>query len=993
MVPLISLTRVGNVFISPYKSVRAALTLIEKEALPGLIIMEDDVIMGAVLNLDLAKSHPNRLVLDCAIRKVSPIYEDTDVLSAWKLIRKEKVGIHPVLSKEDKLRGLISNHDIVEYLSTQEGIPSKPTSLILEAQTVLIVDDSTVVRKSLDKTLQGAGYMTVMAASGKKALKIVREEPPNLILLDVHMPYMDGYEVLKELKADIITGNIPVIMLTAMGDLENRIKAFAIGAEDYLLKPYSSKELLIRIDRLLKARVLKGELAKITEEKMQFLDQLYELREFDEKVIEHMISGLIVMDLKGKLIRINHAALNILCISREFEVLERPITDISPALKEFCKVEGSSRHREIEITLSDKLSIPLGFSSSYLIGPEGDKQGIVTIFADQSERKRAERELLESEKKYKDLVETSHDLIFQGNNEGRFTYLNPAWERTHGYKLDEMLGRKFTDFKSPERVKKDIKTFAGVMGGKDYTNYETVNVSKTGEEIHLVFNARALKDENGKVIGTQGTAHDVTERKNAEEAILKAAQEWRNTFDTITDLIMLVDTEHNITRLNKATKEALGMDYKEILGKNYYKLIYETDVPPEHCPYTKSMADGKTHKEEVYVPRFGKYFMNSSVPTIDNEGNMTGAVLNMCDVSERIQAEEERARLTTAIDQAAETILVTDISGIIQYVNPAFEKITGYSRDEAIGNNPRMLQSGEHDKKFYKDLWGTLTSGETWNGRLINRKKSGALYQEDATISPVRDTSGKVVNYVAVKHDVTEEMALQKKLLHTEKLAVVGQIAGSIAHEIKNPIFAISSGIQILQDELAHDKEMSDTLGIIFSETMRVDRLIKQLLRYGARQELNLTECDLPKMINDIVSLNQGLSRSKQITIIKTISDSGDHKLYVDKDRITQVLINLLQNAIEFSSPGESIEISCRPDEEKRCAVICVEDHGLGIPEDVREKVFDLFFSTKKGSSGMGLAISKRIVNDHGGEIYIKPGADGGTAVIMELPFKDMGND
>jgi PAS domain S-box-containing protein len=475
---------------------------------------------------------------------------------------------------------------------------------------------------------------------------------------------------------------------------------------------------------------------------------------------------------------------------------------------------------------------------------------------------------------------------------------------------------------------------------------------------------------------------DVTEHKCAEQALRNAAEKWKTIFDITPGLVMLLDVDHRIIRANKTMASALGLSSHEIFNQQCFRCIYGHDEPHDPCPHTQAMADGKEHALEIYEPRLDAYFFVSATPLLDENGNPVGSVHVMRDITEPKKAEEERARLVTAIEQAAKAILTTDTEETIQYFNPSLERITGCSREEAAEPNPSILKSDRHGEALYKESGDTTADGEIWKGRLI--KKDGALFKEDVINSHLRDTSNKPTDYVDVKHDVIRDVAFQEQLRHAEKLATTGKIAAVIAHEIKNPIFAISSGIQILQDHLKLNGDEQETLDIIFRQTMRVDRLIKQLLTYSTPQEMNLAPNPIKEIISEVILLNRDLLRSRKIEIRGKMPEHMPQAL-VDKDRIIQVLINLLQNAIDVSKEGDCIEIACRIDMKNQRVVIKVKDEGPGIPEDQRDKVFDLFFTTKKESSGMGLAISKRIVLDHGGDIRVEPRKKKGTAMVIEL--------
>ena len=289
-----------------------------------------------------------------------------------------------------------------------------------------------------------------------------------------------------------------------------------------------------------------------------------------------------------------------------------------------------------------KLTHPYG----YLIKPIQERDLKVSIemalYAAkvEAERREAEKKLRQSEERFRNLAETSQGLIFKCDREGRFTYLNPGWEHVLGYQLDEMLGQPFTRFKLPELAEQDMETFKNILNGKDVFGYETVYKTKSGKLKNLVFNARLVKDENGIVTGTQGTAHDITQRKQAEVTLRK---------------------------------------------------------------------------------------------------------------------------LSTAVEQNPASVVITDLSGAIEYVNPEFEKLTGYSLEEAEGKNPCILKSGEHSDEFYEELWETISTGKKWSGTFHNRKKNGELYWESAIIASVKDKSGEITNYVAVKKDITEKRQIEQE--------------------------------------------------------------------------------------------------------------------------------------------------------------------------------------------------------------------------------------
>ena len=223
--------------------------------------------------------------------------------------------------------------------------------------------------------------------------------------------------------------------------------------------------------------------------------------------------------------------------------------------------------------------------------------------------------------------------------------------------------------------------------------------------------------------------------------------------------------------------------------------------------FNKVFDKGKLHRVEFLLPN-GTWLDWLLTPEFSADGEVSAVITSARDITDRKRAEQfllerekELERLSSAIKQVAEAIIITDVGATIQYVNPAFEKITGYTSEEALGKNPNILNSGEHDTSFYKDMWNTLLRGETWTGQLINRSKEGALFIEEATISPVRDASGKVTNYVAVKRDITDEIHFEKQMQQIQKMESIGNLAGGIAHDFNNILSSIIGFTELALDE------------------------------------------------------------------------------------------------------------------------------------------------------------------------------------------------
>jgi two-component system, cell cycle sensor histidine kinase and response regulator CckA len=351
------------------------------------------------------------------------------------------------------------------------------------------------------------------------------------------------------------------------------------------------------------------------------------------------------------------------------------------------------------------------------------------------------------------------------------------------------------------------------------------------------------------------------------------------------------------------------------------------------------------------------------------------------------------------MEQAAEMIVITDPAGTIQYVNPAFAAVTGYQRKEAIGSTPRILRSGEHDQAFYRGLWRTITAGGTWNGRFVNKKKDGTLYNEEATISPVRDPSGAVVGYIATKRDVTNELRLEAQLQQAQKMESVGRLAGGVAHDFNNMLQVISSYAEMAIREAGADGELGQHLEEIRRAAERSANLTRQLLAFARRQAVSPRVLDLNETVVGMLGMLRRLI-GEDIDLA-WMPGRDLWKVRIDPSQIDQVLANLSVNAHDAIEGVGKVTVRTENAgfDEAYCAVhpgflpgdyvvLAVSDTGKGMDADTLSHLFEPFFTTKaqgKGT-GLGLATVYGIVRQNGGFIIVSSEKGRGALFEIYLP-------
>jgi PAS domain S-box-containing protein len=426
-----------------------------------------------------------------------------------------------------------------------------------------------------------------------------------------------------------------------------------------------------------------------------------------------------------------------------------------------------------------------------------------------------------------------------------------------------------------------------------------------------------------------------------------------------------------------------------------------------HCPHLHDLSAfdsllmvplrfGRKQLGSLYLCDRGPEFFNpTQIAFVERIAeSIASALAQRC-------ADQERNRLTSVVEQAAETIIITDPRGTICYVNPAFEKVTGYSREEVLSQNVRILKSGMHSSVFYRDIKRALDKGDTWSGRLINRRKDGSIYEEEGTISPVRDDSAKIINYVAVKRDVTQEVTLEKQLQQAQKMEALGTLAGGIAHDFNNILAAILGYAELSLGEPSADARLKGHLEQVIKAGKRARSLVQQILAFSRQSEQERKPVRLGSLVQEVLNL---LRASLPTTIdIRFKGESQDGLVMADPTQIHQLLMNLCSNAahamqekggdlhLELSSSKVAphawrMEAELSPASYLR---LTVRDTGHGIPPHLLDRIFDPYFTTKeKGTgTGLGLAVAHGIVESHEGVIAVESEPGKGTSFHVFLPM------
>ncbi len=500
----------------------------------------------------------------------------------------------------------------------------------------------------------------------------------------------------------------------------------------------------------------------------------------------------------------------------------------------------------------------------------------------------------------------------------------------------------------------------------------------------------------------QEHASELERRVEERTRELSAAEgKYRRLVENAYEGILAQDAEGRITFVNARMATILGLAPGEILGRDMEAFVVEQEVA-DHRLRMKARREGRT---EVYERglrhRDGRtvWTLVSGVPELDGEGRVRGSFGMFSDVTERKQAELELRKVMEALQQASAAIVITDRDGNIEYVNRAFTTFTGYTPEEVHGKNPRLLKSGRTAPETYRELWATITAGETWQGELCNKKKSGELYWERAVISPVRDANGEITHFIASKLDVTHSRELEQRLVQAQKMEAVGQLAGGVAHDFNNTLGVITGHGELLARQIGEQDPGRARLEEILKAAQRAAELTRHLLAFSRKQVLEPQILDLNTVVVDIEKMLRRLIGEDIDLVLKLGVEVGPVK--ADPGQIGQVIMNLAVNARDAMPSGGILAIEtanvnldngyARLHPGARAgphAVLSLSDTGVGMDAETLSHAFEPFFTTKEEGKGTGLGLSTvyGIVKQSEGFVfaYSEPGR--GSTFKVYLP-------
>jgi PAS domain S-box-containing protein len=668
----------------------------------------------------------------------------------------------------------------------------------------------------------------------------------------------------------------------------------------------------------------------------------------------------------------------------------------------------------------------------------GNRTCYVATIRDLSEIELAKEALRRSDEQYRRILESMPDVAWTSDVQGGTRYVSPKVEALLGFTNRELYAggtHLWLNQIHPEDFGRVSQKYMALFENKVAFDEEYRIRRKDGTWIWVHDRATRTHEANG-MLCADGFMSDITQRKQAEAELRSKTAFLEAQANSTIDGLLVVDRNGRRLMVNERFAELLRippelmadlddrsmLDFAVSLMKNPESFRAKVEYLYRHP--TDTSRDEIELKNGVILDRY-------SAPVVDKNGIYYGRIWNFRDITEQKRNQEALQQLSLAVEQSPTSVVITDPQGNISYVNRKFTECTGYSLQEVLGQNPRVLNARQCPAELYRDLWSTITQGRVWHGEFCNKKKDGEIYWESATITPMTNPNGEITHFLALKEDITEKRSLESQLRHAQKMEGVGQLAAGIAHEINTPTQFVMDNLTFLRDswKSAHElleqyrgavqgiagsipdevagrlkqAEQACDLEFIRDEvpraieqsldgSRRVAKIVRAMKEFSHPDSAEKTATDMNRAVESTITVAR--NEWKYVSeVVKEFDDQLPPVVCYPGD-INQVVLNLLVNAAhaikEKVKDGEKGRIVVRTRMSGEDVEISVSDNGNGIPDAIRNRVFEPFFTTKEvgKGTGQGLALAYTVVvKKHGGKIWFESEVGKGTTFFITLPL------
>jgi PAS domain S-box-containing protein len=836
---------------------------------------------------------------------------------------------------------------------------------------ILLADDNADMREHVKRILS-THYDIVAVADGRTALEEVRREKPDLIISDVMMPQLDGFGLLRNLRADSATVDVPVILLSARAGEEARTDGMGIGADDYLVKPFSARELMTRVGAHLR-------LAKLRDD----------ARSQSTRLLESITDGFLALNREWRFTYVNAEAERLNRIPRH-ELLGRSYWDVFPELV------GAPAQVELMRVMDDRT--PSEFENYYApwkrwfytrACPASDG-GISLFFKDITERKRAD----EAVRLLGAIVDSSDDAIISKNLDGVVTSWNKGAERLFGYSPDEAIGRTIASLIVPDdRQEEDNNIFARLRAGERVDHFETVRCRKDGTLVDVSLTISPIRGPHGEISGASKIARDISYRKRAEETLRASEERFRALVTASSDVVYRMSADW--TEMSYVLGREFVANTLEPSKSWLDKYIHPGDQPKVMRAIDEAIQSKSLFALEHRVIRADGqigWTFSRAVPILDQRGEIVewfGAASDITDLKvaeEALRRSEERFRQLAEV--GPQIVWLSGPRGELEFINHRWTEFSGL--DLEATKDPEQIVSRLHPEDDVLGWWQKcVDSGRPFEleGRLRGRDGEFRWFMMRSV--PVKDEQGRVVRWFGTSTDIHQSKMLQLELAAANR--DLEQFAYSASHDLQEPIRSVKLYSEILGmrygDRL--DQRGLEFLNYLHTGASRMEMLIRDLLAYTQS-----TQSARPAEPSDASAALQAAISNLAGAIAESGAKINFARLPVVRVQATQLqqlFQNLIGNAIKYHKPGIAPQVRISAQRESNQWLFSVSDNGIGIEPEYKERIFGLFkrlhTNDQYSGTGIGLALCQRIVERHHGRIWVQSEPGEGSTFYFTLPF------
>jgi len=736
------------------------------------------------------------------------------------------------------------------------------------------------------------------------------------------------------------------------------------------------------------------------------------------------ISGAIILslDLEGRVLLLNKAGQDILGYSEDevvgrhwydFAVPEDMRTDLLKAFQNLIADDASGLTPfGNEVLTKDGDRVYVLWNDTLVHDEHGNIVSVLSSGIDLRHQKRIEDELRESQARLQDFADSTADWFWEMDADLRLSYLSPSLSRVLGISTDQLIGKSRIDLAAPSEMsplqkKKWDEHLEALKNRQPFRDFEYEHVKVDKSIIHLRTSGKPVFDTQGQFKGYRGTGTDITQERASSNELQLIQNQLYNAIEVMEDGFVLFDAEDRLVICNQRYKEIYfeiadilkpGVTFKEIISA-----ALENNQISSASEDKDKWLQKRLHAHLNPTTPFDQKLSRGGWLRVHERKTADGGIIGLrIDITKEKEEQEERRKLFHAVDQSPNMIIITDDQGVIEYINPSVTKICGYAPDDVIGENPRVLQSGETSPSVYANLWQSILSGHEWKGELKNRRKDGSTFWAHAIISPVKDENGNITHFVSMHEDITRRKEIELRERQAKEQAETAnrsksELLANMSHELRTPLNAILGFSDAMKIEmfgpLGHEK-YHDYLNDIHDSGTHLLAIINDILDVSAIEagaiSLHEEAVNLTELIEASVRIVRPRAGASNVTILNHIEPNAE-VLFADSRRVKQILLNLLSNAIKFTPQKGQVDVISRISDDG-ALTLAVHDNGIGMsPKEIQKSLsafgqVDGGLDRKHEGTGLGLPLTKGLIEAHGGTLVINSKTNQGTQVTAIFP-------